>query len=100
MDRAFAAEKIVSGTIPGQVKPNTIEIGFTAFLLDVQQLKGQCEAPAVCGRQMGKWQPDLKTERFLKLSPDQGNLVNEMQLRLQIYNPACAIDRWADGSLT
>ena len=44
-----------SGSIPGRVKPKTIKIGFTTSLLDVQQLKGQCEASIVCGRQVGRW---------------------------------------------
>ena len=35
-------------------------------LLDVQQFKGQCEASAVCGRQVGRWQLDSKTERSLR----------------------------------
>ena len=39
---------------------------FTASLLDVQQLKGQYEASAVCGRQVGRWQLGLKTERSLR----------------------------------
>ena len=37
---------------------------FKAFLLDVQHLKGQCEASVVCGRQVGRWQLDSKTERY------------------------------------
>ena len=55
MNKASATETVRWGSIPVWVKPKTIKIGiFTAFLLDVQQLKGQYEASAVCGRQMGK----------------------------------------------
>ena len=66
MDRASATEAVDTGSIPGRVKPKTIKIGITASLLDVQQLKGQCEASNVCGRQMGRWQLDSKTERSLR----------------------------------
>ena len=66
MDRASATEAVDSGSIPGRVQPKTIKLGFTASLLDVQQLKGQCEASAVCGRQEGRWQLDSKTERSLR----------------------------------
>ena len=34
-DGAFATEAVDSGLIPGQVKPKTIKIGITTFLLDV-----------------------------------------------------------------
>ena len=37
---------------------------FCAF--DVQQLKGQCKAFIMCGRQVSRWQLDLKTERSLR----------------------------------
>ena len=50
---------------------------FTAFLLDVQQLKGQCEASTVCGRQVGKKLLDSKTEKVHSLTPGQGNLVKK-----------------------
>ena len=33
-------------------------LAFTAFLLEVQQLKGQCKASTVIGRQVGRWQLD------------------------------------------
>ena len=66
MDRASATEAVDTGSIPGRVKPKTIKLVFTAFLLDVQQSKGLCEASAVCGRQVGRWQLDLKTERSLR----------------------------------
>ena len=66
MDRASATEAVDSGSIPGRVIPKTIKIGFTASLLDVQQLKGQYEASAVCGRQVGRWQLDSKTERSFR----------------------------------
>ena len=66
VDRASATETVDLGLIPGRVKPKTIKIGIHSFLLDVQQLKGQYEANAVCGRQVGRWQLDLKTERSLR----------------------------------
>ena len=40
VDRASVTETIDSGSIPGWVKPKTIKLVFTAFLLGVQQLKG------------------------------------------------------------
>ena len=49
VDRASATEAVDSGSIPGRIT-QTKKLVFTASLLDVQQLKGQCEAPAVCGR--------------------------------------------------
>ena len=55
MDRASATEAVDLGSIPGRVKPKTIKVVFTASLLDVQQLKEQCEASSVCGRQVGRW---------------------------------------------
>ena len=58
LDRASATETGDAGSIPGQIKPV-----FTSYLLDVQQLKGQCEASIVCGRQVGRWQLDSKTKK-------------------------------------
>ena len=49
-----------------------LKLGFAASLLDVQQLKGQCEASTVCGRQVAA------------LSPEQGNLVNKMYLQFHV----------------
>ena len=66
VDRASTTDSVDSGSIPGRVKPKTLKLVFTASLLDVQQLKGQCEASAVCGRQVGRWQLDSKTERSLR----------------------------------
>ena len=63
VDRASATETVDLGSIPGRVKPKTIKLVFTASLLDVQQSKGQCKASTVCGRQVGRWQLDSKTER-------------------------------------
>ena len=52
-DYKVSATKTVDlSSISGRVKPKTIILVFTAFLLEVQQLKGQCEASIVCGRQM------------------------------------------------
>ena len=62
--RVNASESMDS--ILGRVKPKIIEIGFAVSLLDVQQLKRQCEASTVCGRQVGRCQLDSKTERFLR----------------------------------
>ena len=68
MDRASATETVDSGSIPGLVKPKTIKMKFIASLLDVQQLKGHCEASTVCSRQVDMWQLDLKTEKtFFRL---------------------------------
>ena len=39
---------------------------FIAFLLDILQLKGQSKASDLCGRQVGRWQFDTKTEKFLR----------------------------------
>ena len=41
VDRASATKSVTSGSIPGRVKPKTINIVrlFRAFLLDVQQQK-------------------------------------------------------------
>ena len=44
-------------------------------MLDVEQLKGQCEASAVCGWQMAAW---LEDQKVPSLSPGQDNLVNKM----------------------
>ena len=53
--RASATKAIDSSSIPGLVKPkSTVKkmVGlFTASLVDVQHLKGQCEAFVMCGRQ-------------------------------------------------
>ena len=75
VDRAFATEAVEWGSIPDRVKPKTIKIGFTAFLLDVQQEKGKCEASIMCGEQVAAWLEDRKGP---SLSPVQGNLVNKM----------------------
>ena len=52
-----------------------------AFLLEVQLIKGQCEASSVRGRQVVAC---LKKRKVPSLSPDQGSLVNKMQLPLQL----------------
>ena len=59
---------------------------FTASLLDVQQLKGQCEASTVSGRQEGRGQLDSKTKKVPSLSPGQGNLVNKCNYNTIQYN--------------
>ena len=49
MDRASATKTVDSGSIPGQVKAKLV---FITSLLDVQQLKGECEASTLCGKQV------------------------------------------------
>ena len=66
MDRASATEAVDSGSISGRVKPKITKLVLTASLLDILQLKGQYEASAECGRQVGMWQLDPKTETFLR----------------------------------
>ena len=52
VDGESATETVNLGSIPGWVKPKTIKLIFTAFLPDVQQQQGQCEASPVCGGQV------------------------------------------------
>ena len=40
MDRASATETVDLGSIPDRVKPKTINMAFSAFLLDIQHKKG------------------------------------------------------------
>ena len=54
MNSSSATDTVHSGSIPGWAKSNTEKFLFTAFLLNVQQLKGECEASTVCGRQVGR----------------------------------------------
>ena len=65
MDRASATEAVDTGSIPGRVKPKTNELVSTASLLDVQQLKGQCEASTMGGRQVAAWLEVQKALRCL-----------------------------------
>ena len=74
VNRAFAI-KTVDFRLDSQ---SGIKLVFTASLLDFLQLMGQCEASSVCGRQVGRWQFDSKTERSLRCLLAQGNLVNKM----------------------
>ena len=46
MVRASASEAVDLNLIPSRVKPMTLKLVFTASLLDVQALKGQCEEQA------------------------------------------------------
>ena len=46
-------------------KPKTIKIGIYSFPVRRSTSKGQCAASTVCGRQMGWWQLDLKTDKSL-----------------------------------
>ena len=50
VDRATDTETVDSISTPDRIKSKTIKIGIHSFpaLLDVQQLKGQCEASTVC----------------------------------------------------
>ena len=76
VERASATKAVDSGSIPNRVKPKTIKtLVFTASLFDVLQLNGQCEASAVCGRQVGA---RLEDRKIPSLSPGQGNLANKM----------------------
>ena len=81
----FATETVDSGSIPLRVKPKSKSIGIAAFLLDLQQLKGQCQASTVCGNLVDRWQLDSKTERFFPLLPaGQGNFANENAIAIKI----------------
>ena len=71
VDRAFATETVESGSVPDRVKPKPLKLVFTAFLLHVHQLKGQCEACTVYRRQVGMWQLDSNTEFFAVSWPRQ-----------------------------
>ena len=50
-----ATETVDSGSTSNWVKPKTKKLVFTASALDVQLLKGQCEAFTVSGRQVAAW---------------------------------------------
>ena len=78
VDRASATETVDLGSIPVGSNQRLQKLVCTASLLDVQQLKKQCEASTVCGKQVVRWQLDSKTERSLRCPPGQGNLVNKM----------------------
>ena len=55
MDRGPNAEMVNSSSITGWVKPKIEKkLLFAAFLHDDQQLKGQCEASTLYGRQLGR----------------------------------------------
>ena len=55
-----------------------LKLVLRASLLDVQQLKGPCDASIVCGRQVGRWYLDLKTERSISRLLVKGNMANKM----------------------
>ena len=78
MDRTPAAETVGLGSIPGRVKPKTLNIGFIASPFHVFHRKGQCEASTVCGRFVGRWQLDSEDRKVSSLSPGQNKLVNKM----------------------
>ena len=52
VNTVFITVAVDLGLILGQVKPKTIKMVFTAFLLDFQHMKGQCEASTVGGKQV------------------------------------------------
>ena len=53
MDRMSATETVDHRSIPGRIKPKTIEIGIYSNLsLTLSNQKGQCEASTLCGRQV------------------------------------------------
>ena len=70
--RMWIILKLLGGIQPnywGDISPHPPRVSaplFTASLLEVQQLKGQCEAFILCGRQVGRRQLDSKTERSLR----------------------------------
>ena len=66
MDGASATEAVDLDSIPRRVKPKTIKLKVTAFLLDVSSKKKEYDAFIVYGRQVGRWQLDSKTERSLR----------------------------------
>ena len=66
VDRASATETVDLGSIPVGSNQKLSKLVIIASLLDVQQLKEQCEASTVCGREVGRWQLDSKTKRFLR----------------------------------
>ena len=81
VDRASATETVDSGSFSGRVKPKTLKkLVFTAFLLDIQQLKGQYQASTAGGRQVGTGQVAAWPEnrKVPSLSPGKGNLMNKM----------------------
>ena len=70
MDRASATDAIPGrpgfDSRSGQTKDYKTWYTQLPCLTVDQQLKGQCEASIACGRQMGRWQLDSKTERSLR----------------------------------
>ena len=67
MDWASSTEALDSGSKAGRVKPKTIKTGIHSFPAWCSAIiKGQSEACAVYGRQVGRWQLDSKTERFFR----------------------------------
>ena len=68
MDRASATEAVDSGSIPGRVKPKTIKIRIHSFSVCCLTFSNERDSvkPPPCGRQVGRWQLDSKTERSLR----------------------------------
>ena len=58
VDRASATETVNSGSIPGRVKPKTINIGIHSLSAWRSTIKKDSVKPPPCGRQMGRWQLD------------------------------------------
>ena len=65
MDIASATEAVNSGSIPGRVQPKPIKIGIHTYPAWRSALKGTVWSLRVCGKQVGRWQLDSKTERSL-----------------------------------
>ena len=83
VDRASSTKTVDSGSIAARVKPKIIKVGIhTVSLLDVQHLKGQCEASTVYVAD--RWADGSLTRRLKGpfAVSDQGILVNKMLLQL------------------
>ena len=67
MDRAYATETVVLGSIPGQVEQGLQKLVFIVSLLDFSNKRNSvnfCEASTVCdNRQMGNWAGGSLTRR-------------------------------------
>ena len=66
VDKASATKAVDSGSILDWSNQILQKLALIAFMLDVQQLKGQCEASAMFGRQVGRQHLDSKTKKCLR----------------------------------
>ena len=81
VDKASATETVDLGLIPRRIKPLTGKIGIHSFPAWRSATKGTVWNLLVCGRQVGRWQLDSKTERSLRcLLTKKGNLANKIWL--------------------